>query len=213
MRGLIPVLLLSALPVGVVGLASAQTPPAAVHAAYAVEPFTPTAPITINGTGVRLRAEPFATKDTQVLSSGSTGLALNVIGLARQPDWNWYQVVLKNGQKAFIRSDLTSAPSRGGGTSASPVSLTPAAPLPPVTPAPVVSTTPTYQPPAYQPPTPVSQPSAPAWQPPAPAAGSPAPPIGPPISLTPKSPPPPDAWLPPSKEADTSGLLSNPPNQ
>ena len=206
MRGLLPAIFLSTLATGATGAALAQTPPTAVHAAYMVEPFTPGSPITVQGTGVRFRAEPFASKETQVLSSGSTGLALTVVGIARQPDWNWYQVVLKNGQKAFIRSDLTSAPSRGG-TGASPVALTPAAPLAPVTPAPVVSTAP----PVYQPPTPISQPAAPAWQPPTPAAGSPAPPLGPPISLTPKSPPPPDAWLPPSKEADTSGLLSNPP--
>ena len=201
MSGLLPAILLSTLAIGATGVALAQTPPTAVHAAYMVEPFTPGSPIIVQGTGVRFRAEPFATKETQVLSSGSTGLALTVVGIARQPDWNWYQVVLKNGQKAFIRSDLTSAPSRGG-TSGSPTSLVP------VTPSPVVSTTP-----AYQPPTPISQPSSPAWQPPTPAAGSPAPPLGPPISLTPKSAPPPDAWLPPSKEPDTSGLLSNPPNQ
>ena len=101
------------------GVASAQvtgSPAAIVHGTYTVEPFTPTAAITIAGTGVRLRAEPFASKDTPVLSSGSTGMQLTVVGIARQPDWNWYQVVLRNGQKAFIRSDLTSAPSRGQGT-------------------------------------------------------------------------------------------------
>ena len=57
------------------------------RSAYMVEPFTPAAPITINGTGVRLRAEPFTTNDTQVLSTGSTGLQLTVVGLARQADW------------------------------------------------------------------------------------------------------------------------------
>lgn len=116
--------------------------------AYMVEPFAPPAPITIQGTGVRLRAEPFATQDTQVLSTGSTGLQLNVIGLARQPDWNWYQVILRNGQKAFIRSDLTSAPSRGGGAA-------------PVAPRPV--TTPVAPPQVAYTPPPTPQP----WQPPA----------------------------------------------
>ena len=205
MRGLVPAILFSTLAIGAAGVVEAQTPSASVHAAYAVEPFAPSTPITIQGAGVRLRAEPFATTDTTVLSSGSTGLALAVVGLARQPDWNWYQVVLKNGQKAFVRSDLTSAPSRGGTGG---VSLTPAAALAPVTP-PVVSTAPAYQPPS----SPAWQPPSPAWQPPTPAAGAPAPPLGPPISLTPKSAPPPDAWLPPSKEPDASGLLSNPPNQ
>jgi hypothetical protein len=98
------------------GAASAQTPgtPPAISRAYTVEPFAPSAPITIQGQGVRLRAEPFTTRETPVLSSGSTGLQLTVVGLTRMPDWTWYQVVLKSGQKAFIRSDLTSAPMAGG---------------------------------------------------------------------------------------------------
>ena len=62
-----------------------------------VEPYTPPTPITINGTGVRLRAEPFATNDTPVLSTGSTGLQLTVVGLASQADWNWYPAILRNG--------------------------------------------------------------------------------------------------------------------
>lgn len=161
------------------GVAAAQIPgqPAATQVSYTVEPYAPPgAPITIQGTGVRLRSEPFTTPQTQVLSSGSTGLALNVVGIARLPDWNWYQVVLKNGQKAFIRSDLTSAPSRGAGGTAAPIA--PAAPAAPA--APVVAYTPTppptppaYVPPAYTPPVPitpqpvplsppVSQPSTPA---------------------------------------------------
>ncbi len=101
--------------------------------AYSVEPFTPATPIMIQGSGVRLRAEPFAGSQTPVLSSGSTGLVLNVVGLSRQPDWDWYQVVLKSGQRAFIRSDLTSAPSRGSGA-AQPVAPLPVAPLPVATP-------------------------------------------------------------------------------
>ncbi len=129
------------------------SPAAVARGTYTVEPFTPTAAITIQGTGVRLRAEPFAAKDTPVLSSGSTGMQLTVVGIARQPDWNWYQVVLRNGQKAFIRSDLTSAPSRGQGgpTIPTPVINTPAVlpqqPLPPVPSKPVnsgaISLTPT----------------------------------------------------------------------
>lgn len=94
--------------------------PAATRA-YMVEPFTPASPITIVATGVRLRAEPF-TGNTPVLSSGSPGMQLTVVGLSRQPDWNWYQVLLRNGQKAFIRSDLTSAPARGDGAPAPVVS-------------------------------------------------------------------------------------------
>ncbi|RYG31123.1 MAG: hypothetical protein EON93_13540, partial [Burkholderiales bacterium] len=103
---------------GIGSVAVAQTPgqPVVSQASYTIEPFAPAgAPITIQGTGVRLRAEPFSTPQTQVLSSGSTGHVLNIVGIARLADWNWYQVVLKNGQKAFIRSDVTSAPSRGNG--------------------------------------------------------------------------------------------------
>jgi len=110
------------------GAASAQTTgvlqPAAVRAAYTVEPFAPAMPITIQGTGVRLRAEPFTGNDTPVLSTGSTGLQLSVVGLARLPDWVWYQVVLRNGQKAFIRSDLTSAPMQGGARDMTPAPAT-----------------------------------------------------------------------------------------
>lgn len=103
------------------GAATAQTPGTqpTITRAYTVEPFAPASPITIQGQGVRLRAEPFTTRETPVLSSGSTGLQLTVVGLARMPDWTWYQVVLRNGQKAFIRSDLTSAPMAGGGAQAS----------------------------------------------------------------------------------------------
>lgn len=145
------------------GVAVAQVPgqPLVARAAYTVEPFTPMNQITIQGTGVRLRAEPFASQQTQVLSSGSTGLVLNVVGIARMSDWNWYQVVLKNGQKAFIRSDLTSHPSQG-------TTLAAATPMPPIPSAPVVSAAPTppptppvYTPPAYSPPVPITPPSVP----------------------------------------------------
>ena len=123
---------------------------ATTRSAYMVEPFTPASPITIQGTGVRLRAEPFTTNDTQVLSTGSTGLQLNVVGLARQADWNWYQVILRNGQKAFIRSDLTSAPMRGDATSSY---VSPVQPVQPVAPPPQVSYTPPPTPQPWTPPT------------------------------------------------------------
>lgn len=152
MRIVTPAVLAAAAFVGGVaitgGVALAQvtgSPAAIVRGSYTVEPFTPSSPVTIQGTGVRLRAEPFASKDTPVLSSGSTGTQLTVVGVSRQPDWDWYQVVLRNGQKAFIRSDLTSAPSRGA-ASAAPVAvqpqpqvaIAPPRPLPPVIAAPVV---------------------------------------------------------------------------
>lgn len=139
------------------GAAMAQVPgqPLIARASYTVEPFTPMNPITIQGSGVRLRAEPFATQQTQVLSSGSTGLPLNVVGIARMGDWNWYQVVLKSGQKAFIRSDLTSHPSQGSTrTEAPPMPVAPviaAAPTAPPTP-------PAYTPPSYSPPVPITPP-------------------------------------------------------
>lgn len=184
---------------------------AVVRTAYTVEPFAPAQPITIQGQGVRLRAEPFATKETQVLSSGSTGLQLTVVGIARQPDWDWYQVVLKNGQKAYIRSDYTSAPSRGGAASASLPRPTPPAMQPPA------------QPPVYQPQTP---PPPVAVIPTAPAAitppAQPLPPIptqppasqplnsGGAISLTPGAAPPPRSAVPmtPAHAPVDNGLLS-----
>jgi hypothetical protein len=197
MRGLLSAVVLSALATG--GVPSV----AQVPATYTVEPFTPSATITIQGSGVRLRAEPFATPQTQVLSSGSTGLTLNVVGLARLPDWNWYQVVLKNGQKAFIRSDLTSAPSRGATAALS------APALPPI---PVIQTpTPVYQPPVYQPS--VSQPSAPLPPVyPPPVSAQPAGPGDAPISLVPTSNLPAlQPGSPVSSASDPSGLQSVPP--
>lgn len=181
---------------------------AVARTAYTVEPFTPAQPITVQGQGVRLRAEPFATKETQVLSSGSTGLQLTVVGIARQPDWDWYQVILKNGQKAFIRSDYTSAPSRGGAASASlPRPAQPPAQLP------------VYQP---QTPTPIPGiPAAPAAVTP-PAQPQPLPPIptqppasqplntGGAISLTPGAATPPRSAVPmtPGHAPVDNGLLS-----
>jgi hypothetical protein len=135
--------------------------PAATRA-YMVEPFTPAAPITITATGVRLRAEPF-TGNTPVLSSGATGMQLTVVGISRQPDWNWYQVVLRNGQKAFIRSDLTSAPLRGDGAPAPVVSSLntyPAPVRPPVAVAPVVAPPVLAPPVAPQPPISLPLPAA-----------------------------------------------------
>lgn len=135
--------------------AVAQIPggqPVVARTSYTVEPFTPPSQVTIQGTGVRLRAEPFTAAQTQVLSSGSTGLALNVVGIARLPDWNWYQVVLKNGQKAFVRSDLTSAPSRGSVQSATVAPVAPIAPAAPTPPQVAYTPTPPPTPPAYVPP-------------------------------------------------------------
>ena len=167
MRVVVSAVFVAALGAG--GVAAAQVPgqPVVSRESYTIEPYAPPgAPITIQGTGVRLRAEPFTTPQTPVLSSGSTGLALNVVGIARLPDWNWYQVVLKNGQKAFIRSDLTSAPSRGSGPAAP---LTPAAPEVAYTPTPP-PTPPAYVPPAYTPPVPIE----PAPVPLGPATSQPA---------------------------------------
>jgi hypothetical protein len=180
---------------GATGAAQGQV--AATHAAYTVEPFTPPSPITINATGVRLRAEPFATTDTPVLSAGSAGFALNVVGIARLPGWNWYQVALKNGQKAFIRSDLTTAPSPGGAPAG-------------VQPTPVASPSTSYTPVAAPAPRPLPAPTA-ITQYPA-ASSSPVYPSAPSntaISLTPKSPvPEPLADTP--RAGDPSGLQSLP---
>lgn len=126
---------------GATGVAMAQAP-GVVSVAYTVEPYAPPSTVTINGTGVRLRAEPSTA--TQVLSSGSTGLPLTVVGVARMSDWTWYQVILKSGQKAFIRSDLTSAPMRGGAApAATPVAAAPAA-APAMPPAVAYTPPPTY---------------------------------------------------------------------
>lgn len=189
------------------GVATGQVPgqPVVSRASYTVEPFAPPgAPITIQGSGVRLRAEPFSTPQTQVLSSGSTGLTLNVVGIARLPDWNWYQVVLKSGQKAFIRSDLTSSPSRGNGqaTLATPAPVA-AAPMPatPVVTAPSTYTpTPPSTPQPYVPPPAYSQPiPAPQPVPLAPAAT--------PIQTPPVTNSLPSLDLP--KPSDPAGLRSN----
>jgi len=173
MRVVVSAVFVAALSAGGVAVAQVSGQPVVSHASYTIEPYAPPgAPITIQGTGVRLRAEPFSTPQTQVLSSGSTGLTLNVVGIARLPDWNWYQVVLKNGQKAFIRSDLTSSPSRGNGQ---------AAPVAPIAVAPV--TTPVIA-------TPMPSPVAAAPMPATPVVTAPSP-------YTPQPPPTPQPYVPP----------------
>ncbi len=184
------------------GTASAQVSGAPVsvqpaRAAYTVEPFTPVAPVTIQGTGVRLRAEPFTGNDTPVLSTGSTGLQLTVVGLARLPDWVWYQVVLKNGQKAFIRSDLTSAPQAGGARIATPAPAANPAPQPRpyTTPqAGAITMTPQPNPAAIAPPSTAPSPiiDLPRPTPPAapPVQATPAPVDSGLISVAPVAPPP-----------------------
>jgi len=193
--------------------------------AYMVEPYTPPAAVTIQGAGVRLRAEPFATPDTRVLSSGSTGLPLNVVGIVRQPDWDWYQVILRSGQKAFIRSDLTSAPSRIGASASSASVAAPVSPSRPALVTPPVVAPPVLAPPAVAPPVvapPVTQPAAPSpgaqpplslplpgGQPPQPLPPIPTQPLGASgaISLTPNTP---ALQLPPpsTSEPGEGGLLS-----
>ncbi len=226
MRSMISAAVLAVLaPAGAVA-AYAQLPAQPVRAAYVIEPFTPASTITIQGTGVRLRSEPF-TQGTQILSHGSTGLPLTVIGIARLPDWNWYQVILKSGQTAFIRSDYTSAPSKGGPapTPAAPATQL-AAPLPPparidygpssAAPAPVSAPVPlTPQPPtpAYSPPPSYTPPASsytptPASVPPAPVPPSTSPAGGSAISLWPTSPVPSGASSP-----NTGGLSSVDPRQ
>jgi hypothetical protein len=197
MRGVVfSAVVLSALATGGAGLALAQTPVSTAPAAYTVEPFTPPSQIAIQGTGVRLRAEPFATSQAQVLSTGSTGLALNVVGIARLPDWNWYQVVLKNGQKAFIRSDYTSAPSKGA-ASAAPLPAATRVEYPPVSATAPRQTTPVAPLPA---PTRIEYPpisTAPTQRAPTAPQTSDAP-----ISLVPTSP------LPEARSSNSGGLTS-----
>lgn len=220
MRVVVSAVFVAALSAG--GVAAAQVPgqPVVSHASYTIEPYAPPgAPITIQGTGVRLRAEPFTTPQTQVLSSGGTGLVLNVVGIARLPDWNWYQVVLKNGQKAFIRSDLTSSPSRGNGqpvaVTPTPVASAPAVIAPvPATPAPVVAVpmpaAPVVTAPTYTPtPPPEPQPYVP------PSYSQPIPIAPQPVPLAPAATPPPapgTTSLPSldlPKPTDPAGLRSN----
>lgn len=129
-RSLLIGLLVACAGAGGAALGQTSPVPAAVARAYQVEPFIPQQTVRIQGEGVRLRAEPFATRDTPVLSSGDTGLELTVVGLARMPDWAWYQVILRNGQKAFIRSDLTSAPLSGARADAGAIARAPAAAAP-----------------------------------------------------------------------------------
>jgi hypothetical protein len=217
MRSMMSAMIVAAVATSAMNLAHAQFPAAPVRGAYTVEPFTPSNTITIQGTGVRLRAEPF-TLETPILSHGSTGLPLTVVGIARMPEWNWYQVILKSGQKAFIRSDYTSAPSKGGASLAPAPQL--AAPLPPpsridyptpsvaASPAPVLAPIPLTPPQ----PAPVYTPSpsytpAPVYTPtPAPAQTAPPPSEGSAISLVPRSP------LPATPSENSGGLTSVDPN-
>ena len=227
MRSMISAATLAAVAMGCMGAAHGQVSASAIRTAYTVEPFTPSGTITIQGTGVRLRAEPF-TLDTPILSHGNTGLPLTVVGIARLPEWNWYQVILRSGQKAFIRSDYTSAPSKGGSpappssqlaaplpppsridygapsaiSSSAPVSAP--APLAPPQPAPVYTGPPAYSPsPAYTP-APTYVPPAPV--PPASGQSTPPPSGGSAISLVPRSPP------PSPLSANSGGLTSVDPN-
>jgi hypothetical protein len=238
MRSVMSAAVFAAVAMGCMGAAHGQVPGSAIRTAYVVEPFTPPSTITIQGTGVRLRNEPF-TQETQILSHGSTGLPLTVVGIARLPDWNWYQVILKSGQKAFIRSDYTSAPSKGGGAvapapqlAAPPTQL--ATPLPPPsridygtpsslgTPAtvsaPVPLTPPEAQPvhtpaPSYTPP-PTYTP--PAYTPPS-ASRTPTPAYTPPAPVPPSTPPSggsaislvPTSPVPSSAPSPNSGGLSS----
>lgn len=166
MRGLAAAAVVVVLASGGVALAQISSQRGYSTTGYTVEPFTPSAPIMIQGSGVRLRADPSTGAQTPVLSSGSTGLVLNVVGIARQPDWDWYQVVLKSGQRAFIRSDLTSAPLRGSAQAhtVAPVStpVLAATPTPtPVSPGPALGPAQTFDLPPVQLSTP-AQPAAPA---------------------------------------------------
>ncbi len=215
MRVVVSAVFIAALGAG--GVAVAQVPtqmqgqPVVSHASYTVEPYAPPgAPITIQGTGVRLRAEPFSTPQTQVLSSGSTGLALNVVGIARLADWNWYQVVLKNGQKAFIRSDLTSSPSRGNGQAAAAAPVAAPAMPAPVAAAPMPATPIVTAPSSYTPtPPPTPQPYVPPqYSQPIPAAQPvPLAPAATPVQTPPVTNSLPSLDLP--KPSDPAGLRSN----
>lgn len=215
MRVVVSAVFMAALGAG--GVAVAQIPtqmqgqPVVSHASYTVEPYAPPgAPITIQGTGVRLRAEPFSTPQTQVLSSGSTGLALNVVGIARLADWNWYQVVLKNGQKAFIRSDLTSSPSRGNGQAAAAAPVAAPTMPAPVAAAPMPATPAVTAPSTYTPtPPPTPQPYVPPqYSQPIPAAQPvPLAPAATPVQTPPVTNSLPSLDLP--KPSDPAGLRSN----
>jgi hypothetical protein len=227
MRSMISAAILATVAIGCIGTAHAQFAGSAVRAAYVVEPFTPSTTVTIQGTGVRLRAEPF-TQGTAILSHGSTGLPLTIVGIARLPDWNWYQVILKSGQKAFIRSDYTSAPSEGDASAASASAAGRAAPLPPpnridygtsspaVSPAPASAPmpltppqpAPVYPPAAnYVPPAPTYVPPTPVYTPqPVPAQTAPPTSGGSAISLVPRSP------MPSAPSDNSGGLTSVDPN-
>lgn len=78
--------------------------------AFAVEAYRPTEPVQVRGTGVRLRTEPLATDEAEVVGVAQDGSTLEIVGRATQPEWVWYQVKMADGRLAFIRSDLTSAP-------------------------------------------------------------------------------------------------------
>jgi TonB family protein len=75
-------------------------------------PYWPAAPVRVTATEARFREAPAATPQTKVLGVATPGEELDVVGLAKQPDWYWYEVRFDDGSTGFIRSDLTSAPMR-----------------------------------------------------------------------------------------------------
>jgi hypothetical protein len=77
---------------------------------YSVERFEPSTPIRLTGDGASMSKWPLSNAGTPVLHRAGRNELLSVVGLARQPDGLWYQVILQDGRKAFVPSVLISAP-------------------------------------------------------------------------------------------------------
>jgi len=87
--------------------------PAAMQATFEVEPYTPPQPLIARTSGSRLRETPFARPDVRILALTTSEQPLNVVGRSQQADGVWYQVILSDGPRAYIRGDqLTPAPPR-----------------------------------------------------------------------------------------------------
>lgn len=75
--------------------------------------YWPSVAVTVTATEARFREAPMTTSGTRVIGAAEPGQELDVIGLAKESDWYWYEVKFDDGSTGFIRSDLTSQPMRG----------------------------------------------------------------------------------------------------
>lgn len=95
--------------------AAAATAPAPEPAAT-VEDFSPPAPIVARASGQRYRASPSMAEDVAVLAeTRAGGEVLNITGRLRQPDGEWYRVLLADGRNGWFKASLAIARTRFAG--------------------------------------------------------------------------------------------------